>query len=232
MKIAVHAGHNAPGLVGCGAVAVVDESAEARKICSYVVSQLQAMGHQVVDVTVNDGKSQKDVLVKLKKKINALHADLSISIHLNCGANDREGNGRSTGTEVLVYSEKTKALPYARAIVSEFAAVGFRNRMVKYRKDLAVLKGTNCPSLLVECYFADDMDDVILARKLGYAGLANCIVTGITGKNVLKPQPVPVVPTSGAKYKVQCGSFTNKASANELKTKLKTVGFDCFIVED
>ena len=232
MKIAVHAGHNAPGLSGCGAVGIVDESAEARKICSHVVSQLQAMGHQVIDVTVNDGKSQNDVLGKLKKKINALHADLSISIHLNCGVNDREGNGKSTGTEVLVYSEKSKALPYARAIVSEFAAAGFHNRMVKYRKDLAILKGTNCPSLLVECYFADDRDDVILARKLNYAGLANCITVGITGKSVLKIQPMPIVPVASTKYKVQCGSFSDRTSANALKVKLKTVGFDCFVVED
>lgn len=53
MKINIHAGHNPDGMVACGAVGMVSESTEARKIKDGVVSRLRGMGHTVYDCTCN-----------------------------------------------------------------------------------------------------------------------------------------------------------------------------------
>ena len=68
MIINVHAGHNPDGKVACGAVGVIKESTEARKVKDEVISLLKAAGHTVYDCTVNDGTSANDVLVKIVKK--------------------------------------------------------------------------------------------------------------------------------------------------------------------
>ena len=81
MIINVHAGHNPDGKVACGAVGVIKESTEARKVKDEVIRLLKAAGHTVYDCTVNDGTSANDVLVKIVKKCNTHKADLDVSIH-------------------------------------------------------------------------------------------------------------------------------------------------------
>lgn len=65
MVINVHAGHNPDGKVACGACGILKESTQARKVKDIVIKKLRAKGHTVYDCTVNDGKSQTDVLKKL-----------------------------------------------------------------------------------------------------------------------------------------------------------------------
>ena len=99
-----------------------------------------------------------------------------MSIHFNAGANDLLGDGVTTGTEVLVYSLDSAALPYARQIVQDIAALGFTDRGVTERPRLYVLRNTRAPALLVECCFVDDADDVALYRP---EAMADAIVDGI-----------------------------------------------------
>lgn len=179
MIINVHAGHNPDGKVACGAVGVIKESTEARKVKDEVIRLLKAAGHTVYDCTVNDGTSANDVLVKIVKKCNAHKADLDVSIHFNSGANDRAGNGRTTGTEVYLYNSSSKAKKYAEAVVKQIAALGFTNRGVKVNPKLYFLRRSNNPAMLIECCFVDDKDD---ARLYNYKRMAEAIVCGITGQ--------------------------------------------------
>lgn len=162
MKISVHAGHNPDGKIGSGAVGLIKESTEARKVTKLVVKYLRQAGHTVFNDTVNNGKNQSDTLNKLVAKINKSACDLVVSIHFNSGAKDVKGNGETTGTEVLVYALNQKPRSFANHIVSEIEKLGFDNRGVKARPELAVLCRTNYPSLLVECCFVDDKDDIKL----------------------------------------------------------------------
>ena len=139
MIINVHAGHNPDEKIACGAVGVIKESTEARKVKDEVIRLLKAAGHTVYDCTVNDGTSANDVLVKIVKKCNAHKADLDVSIHFNSGVNDRAGNGRTTGTEVYLYNSSSKAKKYAKAVVKQIAALGFTNRGVKVNSKLYFL---------------------------------------------------------------------------------------------
>lgn len=189
MIINVHAGHNPDGKIACGAAKFIKESTEARKVKDEVICLLRLAGHTVYDCTVNDGTSQADVLTKIVKKCNAHKADLDVSIHFNAGAGDLNGNGKTTGAEVLVYSASSGAKTTAGRICSKIAELGFRNRGVKYNPNLYVLRKTTSPALLVECCFVDDKDDVQL---YDYIKMARAIAEGITGQTI-----TPVISGSG-----------------------------------
>lgn len=171
MKFNVHAGHNPDGKIACGAVGLIKESTEARKVKKELIKLLREKGHTVYDCTCQNGASQTDVLKRIVAKCNQHKVDLDISIHFNAGANDKMGNDKTTGTEVYVYSETSSAKPAAERVVKQIAALGFRNRGVKTRKDLYVLRRTNSPAMLIECCFVDDKDDVTLynAKKMAAA---------------------------------------------------------------
>ena len=178
MRINVHAGHNPDGMVACGASGLIRESTEARAVKDRVIAQLAAMGHTVRDCTCNNGTSQNDILQKIVAACNVQEADLDISIHFNAGA-QTEADGHTTGTEVYVYSTSSEAATYAQQVVDSIAALGFRNRGVKERPSLYVLRHTKAPAMLIECCFVDDPEDVALYNA---DRMAAAIVAGITGQ--------------------------------------------------
>lgn len=178
MKINIHAGHNPDGKTACGAVGLIKESTEARRVKDAAIGMLKSMGHTVYDCTVNNGTSANDVLKKIVNKCNAHDVDVDVSIHFNAGANDYKGNGKSCGTEVWVYSNKSTQKERASRICAAISELGFRNRGVKSSTSLYVLKHTKAPALLIECCFVDDKDDVNIYN---YEKMAEAIVYGITG---------------------------------------------------
>lgn len=185
MIINVHAGHNPDGKIACGAVGLIKESTEARKVKNRVISLLQQRGHTVYDCTVENGTSQTDVLSKIVAKCNAHNANLDISIHFNAGASDK--NSKTTGTEVLVYSASSKSYDFAKRIASSIAKLGFTNRGVKEQPSLYVLKNTKAPALLIECCFVDDKDDVNL---YDVDKMANAIADGISASTRIEGKAV------------------------------------------
>ena len=178
MRINIHAGHNPDGMTACGAVGLIRESTEARAVKDRVVAQLTAMGHTVHDCTCNNGTNQQDVLKRIVTACNSHEVDLDVSIHFNAAANP-EPNGKTTGTEVLVYNNASRVVLWAQQIADSIAALGYRNRGVKERPGLYVLKHTKAPALLIECCFVDDPDDVAIYNA---DRMAAAIVAGITGQ--------------------------------------------------
>lgn len=228
MKINVHAGHNPDGKKGCGAVGLIKESTENRKVAKRVIELLKAAGHTVYDCTVNDGKNANNVLSKIVKKCNAHDVDLDVSIHFNACVNDKKGDGKTTGTEVYVYNEKSKAQDEALRICENISKLGFKNRGIKTRPDLYVLRKTNAPALLVECCFVDDADDVKLYNT---EKMAIAIASGIVGKDLTPKQPVktpsqPVkknflVQIACKSLNVRAGAGTNHKIVGTVKKKYK-----------
>lgn len=188
MTINVHAGHNStvPGARG-----LLDEVTEDRRVKDLVLDKLRSLGHTVYDCTDDAGTSQSANLANIVAKSNSHAADLDVSIHFNAGANNPGGNGKTTGTEVLVYSGTSKATTYAAAICARIADLGFQSRGIRERPDLYVLKHTKAPALLVECCFVDDADDVALYNA---DAMATAIVQGITGQVSATPTPQPSAP--------------------------------------
>lgn len=175
----IHAGHN---FNVSGADGYFSETTENKNVKNAVISKLQSLGYTVYDCTDDSGKTQNENLKNIVSKCNAHTVDLDISIHFNAS------NGQGHGVEVLQYSDKTQAI--TQNICNAIAELGFKNRGVKERTDLYVLKKTKAPAILIECCFCDSEID---------AGLYNCetmasaIVKGLTGevKEIVQPQPAP-----------------------------------------
>lgn len=236
MRINVHAGHNPAGKVACGAVGLINESTEARRVKDEVISKLRQLGHTVYDCTVDNGTGQVDVLKKIIAKCNAHEVDLDVSIHFNSGAGDKGGNGKTTGVECYVYSAASKAKAFAEKICQAISNLGFKNRGVKISQKLYVLKKSKAPALLVECCFVDDKDDVQL---YSYEEMADAIVYGITGEHVQiapetdKAEQGEETSTGDRKalYRVQVGAYSTRYNAEAQAEKLRKAGFDAAIVQ-
>ena len=222
MVINVHAGHNPDGKTACGAIGYIKESTEARRVKEEVVRILRELGHTVYDCTVDDGISKDDVLKKIVGKCNQHDVDLDVSIHFN-SADGLKEDGKTTGTEVLVYSGYSKALDEAKAVAEAISALGFKNRGVKYRTDLYFLKKTKAPAMLIECCFVSDKDDV---KLYDHYLMAKAIVKGITGENFEEKddddfEEVVGTPSDSAVYSIV---FKTVADAEKAKKMFEDQG--------
>lgn len=89
---------------------------------------------------------------------NTWGADLFLSLHTNASSNPS-----ATGTEGLVYSLSSTAADIADALVRAVTrATGLRNRGVKARPGLYVLKRTTMPAVLMELGFITNPTDATL----------------------------------------------------------------------
>lgn len=171
MRINVHGGHS---LKCRGASGYLDEVNEDRKVKNRVIEMLRANGHTVYDCTDDNGTSQKANLRAIVNKCNSHSVDLDVSIHLNAGG--------GTGTEVYIYNSKSKAKDEATRIAEKISnALGIRNRGVKERTNLYVLRKTKSPALLVECCFVDNSKD---KEHWNAENCAKAIVEGILNRGI------------------------------------------------
>ena len=225
MRFTVHAGHNPDNKVACGAIGLIKESTENRNVKNEVIRLLKEEGHTVYDCTVENGTSVSDIVNKQVSKMNSYSdIDLHISIHFNSGANDKTGNGKSTGVEVLVYNTSGTKYDTAKRICSKIEGLGYKNRGVKVRNDLGVLSKTKAQALLVECCFVDDKDDIDLYN---YKRIAKAIVEGVLNKTISVSVPAPIpVPNEEVYYRAISGIFNNISNALVIISKLEKSGFD------
>lgn len=207
--ITVHAGHNPDGMVGCGAVGIGKESTMNREVVKWLMERLVDNKVLCTDITVNNGTSAGDVLAKLANSINEYNRTLNISIHHNAGANDRGGNGKTTGCEVYIYPGDVGAYTLATQICENLASLGYKDRGVKEARDLYIINKTRPSTILVECCFIDDKDDMDMwdARKIGYA-IADAIM-GVKDENY----PSTPADVHRTKWVVKATGFGSKAQA-------------------
>lgn len=194
MIVNVHGGHNR---IVPGASGYLDEVSEDRAVTAQVISKLRALGHTVYDCTDDSGRTQGQNLANIVRKCNSTEVDLNVSIHFNAGG--------GAGTEVLVYSDTGEAAGYAVKICAAISWLGYRNRGVKERKSLYVLRHTTAPALLVECCFVDSAADKALydADKM-----ASAIVAGITGQSAADTGSAAETTTQAAPVDPQSGKLT------------------------
>lgn len=105
---------------------------------------------------------------------NQSGGDYFVSIHRNSSATPNQYNGIQT----LVYNDAGVPAELARNINAALERIGFNNINVEERKDLAVLRRTSMPAVLVEAGFINsDVDNRIFDEN--FDAMADAIAMGI-----------------------------------------------------
>ncbi len=136
-----------------------------------VASELRRLGYDVEFTRTEDVYDSPNEKARIG---NASGADYFISLHRNSSPTPNVLNGVQT----LVYDDSGIKADMARNINSRLEDIGFRNINVEERKDLAVLRRTNMPALLLEVGFINNEKDNQLFDD-NKAEIAQAIAVGI-----------------------------------------------------
>lgn len=200
MRIGLRGGHSP----NCkGAMGILDEQAEVRKIYNEMVPMLQAAGHTVIDCNSNSSTVDGE-LSDGTNKANSNGCDIFMSLHMNASG------GAGHGIECWLYNAGNGTMnEIADRINLNFAAKGFQNRGIKYNTGYHDLNASSMPAMIVETLFCDNQHDVDLYKKIGVKGIAEMIANAIDNKVVAgnngtvtqptpAPKPKPTAPSSNA----------------------------------
>ena len=156
--ITISPGHYGPKT---GAHGLIDEGTENIKVAKRVTAILRAADITTNYVEDNVNKSQSKNIPWLIAQHNKTSREIDVSIHFNSSASS---DNKGKGVETLIYSDKHTTT--AKAITDAISNVsGLKNRGVKIRTDLGLLKGTNKPCYLIEVCFVNDSVDVALYKR-------------------------------------------------------------------
>ncbi len=219
MKILISAGHTLDGK-GTGAVGFINESQENRALGRYVASYLKQMGHETDYHEVNKGS---DYVTQQVKKANAKKYDVVVQIHFNSSS-----SSSANGAEVLYRSSKGKV--YAQKVQAKLKTM-FKDRGVKHdiddlKRDLAWLRSTNAPAILIETCFVSSKADTDKYTK-DREKVALLIAEGIAGQTFVKNN----TSTSNDKlYAVCVGAYTQD-NAKKMQQELISKGYkDAYLI--
>ncbi|PFP32538.1 N-acetylmuramoyl-L-alanine amidase [Bacillus anthracis] len=187
-----HGGHNA--IVQGANWGNRKEHIMDRQVKDAVTAKLRALGHTVYDDTDEVGKTQDQNLNNIVANCNSHDVDLVISYHLNAY------DGKANGVEVLYFDQKDLAAKVSAQLAKD---IGWHDRGPKQRTDLAVLKGTKAPAILIELGFIDNEADM---AKWDVDKIANSIVYALTGQRI--GGSVNVTTPSSKQNTIQTGAFS------------------------
>ena len=177
MNVLLIAGHGGnpydPGACGCG----YQEAVETRRMVDALAPLLRSRG---CGVDVFDKSQNAYDVVRYGGALPLAGIDYVVECHLNAGVGDQGGNGYTTGTEVLVHASEP-AMTVEQYILNNICALGFNNRGVKRRNDLAVMGyvvNHGISHALIETCFIDDADDMALYERK-FNDVAKAIADGI-----------------------------------------------------
>ena len=180
---------------------------------------LEQNGVEVVYTRVTD---VYDSPVRKAQIANEAGADYFISIHRNSSPNANT----YSGVETLVYDETGMKAEIARQINEQLSEVGFNNLGVNERRDLAVLRRTQMPALLVEVGFINtDADNALLDAN--FEETAQAIADGVLNTLGITNGTEGNIPEAGEGmpvYRVQVGLFRNSINANNVAGRLEALG--------
>ena len=158
---------------------------------SRITTKVQNILSQYKDIEilrVDDPTGNTDVPISgansRQKKANNWKADFYLSIHHNAGLNGKSGGG----TEVYIYpSADATTLDWQKRIYNDFINIAplptKRSGGGTKKSDLAVLRETSMPAVLIECGFMDSPTDVPKILTDAWASqAANALATSIINK--------------------------------------------------
>ena len=177
MKIVISSGHAKKVQ---GAVGVLNEVDEARRVVNQVAKNLDALGVTVVTFHDDVSTSQSENLDRIVDFHNAQGPhDFDVSVHFNA----YEDTSKLMGPECLYLTQDDLAAKMATAI---YKAGVWTNppRGAKYRDNLAFLNGTAEPSILIETCFVDSTADADLYNK-HFNAICDAIASTLVGSGAV-----------------------------------------------
>lgn len=181
MTVGINCGHTASG-PGSGAVGIINESEHTRLVGQALMGLLRAAGINVIDCTIDQANTQQEYLAASVALANRQDLDWFISIHFNA-SKYRNGHG------VEVYTYEGRQYQDALDVCANIAELGFTNRGVKAGSGLYVIRKTKAKSMLIECCFCDNQQDIDTYQT---AGDVEAIATAIY-KAIYVPVVLPTV---------------------------------------
>ena len=198
------------------------------RVCDFVESYLKEYeGYELRRVDDYDDGEDNIVLEKRVRDANAWGANVYLSVHHNGGVNGGKGGG------IVCYAhpqagKETHALrdDIYNALIKHTGLKGNR-ATPKATANFYVLGKTNMHAVLMELGFMDSSTDIPVIITDEFAqGCARAIVDVLVERGKLTKKAVRSV-----RYKVQLGSFSNRANAAALAAELKAKGYSSYIVE-
>ena len=193
MKIFIDAGHNFSGF-NTGAVANgMREQDITFSVSAHLVRLLAQEGVTVKlsrpTLETNLGHDNASAVNIRPQMANDWGADYFISIHVNAGG--------GTGAETLFGREDSRK--FAQTMQDIYSAeMGLRNRRIWLREDIAVVRQTKMPAILLETAFIDAPTGSVDLEVLrdGHLEMAEAIAKGIFEYVGIKPtmQPKTIAP--------------------------------------
>ena len=172
MKIVLSLGHTILKNGNCtSANGYVNEYNYNKKLIKMVKDNLVEMGHTVYIVITPEkklSKAEEEIPYKTNL-INKTDAEIGVELHLNCY--DRIANG----SEVCYYPSSKNGEKLAQSIQDKLAK-NYKDRGIKERHNLGMLRKTKIPFVIVESFFCDNQED---CKKLKKKKLAFLIASGI-----------------------------------------------------
>lgn len=149
---------------------------------------------------------------------NEAGVDFFVSLHRNASMDPNQYNGVQT----LLYNEGDIKEKLADNINSELEQIGFQNLGRSIRTNLAVLRRTQMPAVLVEVGFINsDLDNQIFDKN--FQEIAAGIAAGIL-KTIQSEKREPA-------FRIQVGLFRNYDNALRLQQELSSMGYTVKIME-
>lgn len=238
-RIVIDAGHN--GISDPGAVYNGRRESDDNLDMALAVGDILARNG--FDVVYTRTGNNNQTVQQKAQLANDADADLFVSIHRN----DSPYPGQYNGVQTLIFDRTGIKLPMAENINRQLEEVGYRNINVETRPNLAVLRRTRMPTLLVEVGFLNsDVDNQLFDTR--FQETAQAIADGImetldaaagdtaggsSGEGDASEDSGNSSQDPGAPrplYRVQVGAFYNLQNAVALEQELKRMGYNTWIV--
>ena len=184
-----------------------------------------AVGEILADSGVEVGFTRvEDVYqspVDKARTANRQDGDYLVSIHRNSSPMPNT----YSGVQSLIYNEGGVMSQMAANINREMSQVGYQDLGTDLRRNLAVLRRSEMPAILVEAGFINtDVDNALFDQR--FTETAQAIADGIIG-TLLQTGELELEPGDDADeiYRVQTGLFRNKANADAMAAQLRNMGY-------
>ena len=183
-----------------------------------------AVGEILSDSGIEVGYTRVDDVyqspVDKSRIANQLDGDFLVSIHRNSSPIPNT----YSGVQSLIFKDSGVMAQMANNINREMSQVGYPDLGTELRRNLAILRRSDMPAILVEVGFINtDADNALFDQR--FSETAQAIADGIIG-TLIQTGELEFEPDDDEEiYRVQTGLFSKKENADAMADKLRNMGF-------